>query len=291
MLVGEAAMVGSFDSLTIDIRFTSEDGSATHAPLIEALISGTTTLLVLDTGSDTHLLTAEFAHEVGLPTEPGEEGTDHAGTAVVSASAGTVPMRVGDATIGLESVVVIPAPPPFPPKGIGGIVSPQLFHPTAWIVLDMADDELVIEQADEAQLLARLADRHPGFQTLVLDRIEDGTIVVEAAFEPQPALPTLLNTGGRGTEVSRLVLPEGASGELERVGGGVSGADVMAQRLGPAVLAIGGARIPVPNLAAREAMEGVQAMVGMDVLRGTVLACTADPTGRAVWQLPPERLL
>jgi hypothetical protein len=277
--------------LTTAIRFTASDGSATHAPLIEAQINGRTSLLVLDTGSDTHLLTTEFAQEAGLPTEPGEEGTDHAGTAVVSASAGTVPMRVGDTTIGLESVVVIPAPPPFPAKGIGGILSPQLLHPTAWIVLDMADDELVIEQIDEPQLLVRLGDRHPDFHGLILDRIEDGTTVVQAAFERQPPLPTLLNTGGRGTEVSRSVVPESGSGELERVGGGVSGADVMAARLGPAVLAIGGIRIGIPNLAAREAIEGVQAMVGMDILRGTVLACTADRTGRVVWQVPPERLL
>ena len=29
-------------------------------------------------------------------------------------------------------------------------------------------------------------------------------------------------------------------------------------------------------------------MVGMDVLRGTVLACTADPKGRVIWQLNSE---
>ena len=201
-------------------------------------------------------------------------------------------MRVGDTTIALESVVVIPAPPPFLANGIGGILSPQLFHPTAWIVICMTHDELVIDETDEPTFLACLAGRHPNFQTLVLNRIEDGVVVVEAAFEPQTALPVLLNTGGKGTEIDRSLLPEGAAGEVERIGGGVSGADVMAARLGPAVLTIGGdVRIPIPDLAARDAMEGVQAMVGMDILRGTVLACTADRTGRVVWQLPGERLL
>jgi aspartyl protease len=259
--------------------------------VLEAEINGVATLLVLDTGSDTHLLTTEFAEKAGLPTEPGEEGTDHAGISIVSASAGTVPMQVGDITIGLESVVVIPAPPPFPSKGIGGILSPQLFHPTAWIVICMTHEELVLDESDEPALLAWLAGRHPDFRTIVLDRMQDGTVVVEASFEPHPALPTLLNTGGKGTEISSSVLSEPTAGEMERVGGGVSGADVMAQRLGPSVLAIGGVRIPIPDLAARDAMEGVQAMVGMDVLRGTVLACTADPTGRVIWQLPPDRPL
>ncbi len=199
-------------------------------------------------------------------------------------------MRVGDTTIGLESVVVIPAPPPFPAKGIGGILSPQLLHPTAWIVMCMTHDELVIDQTDEPTFLAWLAGRHPGFQTLVLDRIEDGVVVVEAAFEPLPALPTLLNTGGKGTEIAASLVPDRPAGEPVRIGGGVSGADVMAERLGPATLAVGGHRIPVPDLAARVDMEGVQAMVGMDVLRGTVLACTANPTGRVIWQLPPDRI-
>ncbi len=70
----------------------------------------------------------------------------------------------------------------------------------------------------------------------------------------------------------------------------MSGADVMAERLGPATLAVGGHRIPIPDLAARVDMEGVQAMVGMDVLRGTVLACTANTRGRVIWQLPPDRV-
>ncbi len=201
--------------------------------MLEAEINGVATLLVLDTGSDTHLLTAEFAERAGLPTEPGEEGTDHAGISVVSASAGAVPMRVGDATFALESVVVIPAPPPFPAKGIGGILSPQFLHPTAWIVICMTHDELVIDQTDEPAFLAWLAGRHPGFQTLVLDRIEDGVTVVEAAFEPHPALPTLLNTGGKGTEIAARSCRIAPQASLERIGGGVSGADVMAAATGP----------------------------------------------------------
>jgi hypothetical protein len=273
------------------IQFTANDGTAGHAPLIAARIGGTSTLLVLDTGSDTHLLTTEFAAQAGLATEPGEDGTDHAGETVVSATAGSVPMEVGDTVIPLASVIVIPAPPPFPGWGIGGILSPQFLHPTAWIVMDLADTDLTFLEADEPQLLAWLETRHPDFETLVLDRIEDGTTVVEAAIEPLPAMPTLINTGGKGTEFARSVLADRPAGELERIGGGVSGADVMAERLGSAVLAVGGVRLAVPDLAARSAMEGVQGMVGMDLLRGTVCAFTANSTGRVVWQVPPDRTL
>ena len=46
-----------------------------------------------------------------------------------------------------------------------------------------------------------------GLADLVLDRIEDGTTIVEAAIETYPAIPTLINTGGRSTEFSRSALP------------------------------------------------------------------------------------
>jgi hypothetical protein len=33
-------------------------------------------------------------------------------------------------------------------------------------------------------------------------------------------------------------------------------------------------------------MHDPQGMVGADVLRGTVLACAADPGRRVIWQIP-----
>jgi hypothetical protein len=267
------------------IRFTAPDGTPLHSPMVEAEIGGVSTRLVLDTGSDTHLLTAEFAEAAGLAVEPGEAGMDHAGTEIESGTAGTVPIRIGEDTLALHSVVVIPAPPPFPGWGIGGIVSPQFLHPTAWIVIDMADDALVFAETDEAELMSRLTSRHPDWPILVLDRIEDGTTVVQAAIEPHPPIPTLINTGGKSTEFARAAIPDRLGGQSVRLGGGVSGADVMGTRLGPAVLAIGGMRIPVADLTSRDEMDGVQGMVGMDVLRGTILACTAHPAGRVIWQV------
>jgi hypothetical protein len=266
------------------LLFTSPDETPLHAPMVEAEIGGVSTRLVLDTGSDTHLLTAEFAEAAGLAVEPGEAGIDHAGTEIESGTAGTVPVRIGEDTLALHSVVVIPAPPPFPGWGIGGIVSPQFLHASAWIVLDMADDALVFAETDEPELLDRLVKRHPDWRILTFDRIEDGTTVVHAAIEPHAPIPTLINTGGRSTEFAQSALPGRPRATAERLGGGVSGADVMGARLGAAVLAIGGVRIPVADLASRDEMDGVQGMVGMDILRGTILACNADPKGRLIWQ-------
>lgn len=110
-------------------------------------------------------------------------------------------------------------------------------------------------------------------------------MVVRAAVRPFEEIPTLLNTGGKRTEFSRATVPGLGGGSPETLGGGVSGADVLGSEAGAQVLAVGGRDVPVARLAVRETMHDPQGMVGMDVLRGTVLTCAADPAGRVVWQL------
>ena len=64
-----------------------------HAPMVEAEIGGISTLLVLDTGSDTHLLTAEFAAEAvgGRARRAGR--IDHAGTTIERDGGDSLPHR------------------------------------------------------------------------------------------------------------------------------------------------------------------------------------------------------
>lgn len=93
------------------------DGKTVHPPLIEAGVNGVHALFVLDTGSDVHLLTTETAERAGLRLEPGEDGTDHAGTSIPSWSAGDVELTLAGQAVTPRDVVVIPAPPPFPSLG------------------------------------------------------------------------------------------------------------------------------------------------------------------------------
>lgn len=269
------------------ITYTGADASTQHAPLVAASIEHVETLFVLDTGSDVHILTKDLVDRLDLDVEEGEEGVDHSGATMPSWSVEDVSLALGDAELGLRHIVSIPAPAPFHRLGVGGILSPQHLHPTAVTVLDLAADELLLVDGDDADVGAWLAKRTPKLTTLALERDPDfATVVVPAAVRPYEELPTLLNTGGRRTEFSKTAVPGLGDGQFERLGGGVSSTDVIGSSAGTHVIAVAGHDVPVERLAVREVMHDPQGMVGADVMRGTVLACAADRRRRVFWAVP-----
>ena len=203
---------------------------------------------------------------------------------------GTVSAEMAGLTLPLTDVVVIPAPPPFPDWGVGGILSPQRLWPKAHAVIDMVNDELVLLESDEPSAHGWARDRHLRLRDLVLDRVGgERTVLVSAAISPHPSVPTLVDTGGRDTEFATAAAPGVGGGANERLGGSVSGADVVGQRVGSAVLLIGDGAVQVENLAIRDAMDP-PGLIGMDVLRGTVVVCNDDPKGHVLWLVPNERI-
>lgn len=273
--------------LRLPITFASADGVAVHAPMVRASVGGIEMRFVLDTGSEVHILTRELVDRVGLPFTEGEEGTDHAGATMPSWSAGTVAMQATGLELALADVAVIPAPAPFPGWGVGGILSPQHLRTDATVVIDLVADELLLVAGAAGTFDAWLMARHPELSLLRL--VRDGrspTPVVPAAIAPFDPTPAMLNTGGKHTEFDVSVLPDLAPAAFERLGAGVSGADVHGSVIGAQTLVVAGASLPVGGLALREGMIYPHALVGMDVLRGTVLACDADPGGALRWQVP-----
>lgn len=267
----------------VPITYVVRDGGTTHAPMVIASVGGIEGRLVLDTGSEVHLLNEELVDELGLAKVPGEEGTDHSGATMPSWNVGDVEMSLGSADIVLRDVVAIPAPPPFPSRGIRGILSPQHLHPTAMTVIDMMADELLLVDGTDEQVADFIRSISPTQTLLTLARDRAfSSVVVRGAIEGFDAIPTMLNTGGKRTEFSMAAVPGLAIGASERLGGGVSGADYAGGSVGPRTLVVGGQRRPVPALAVRADMHDPQGLVGMDVLRGTVLACAAD-LGRPVY--------
>jgi hypothetical protein len=182
------------------ISFEGADGVPKHAPLVAGRVGGIETLLVLDTGSEVHLLAKELVDEIGLAVEEGEEGVDHSGSTMPSWSVEDVGLELGGAALTLADVVAIPAPKPFPPAGIGGILSPQHLHP-------------------------------------------------------------MLNPGGKRTEFSSAAVPGLGGDGSERLGAGVSGADVLGSTIGEATLVVSGRRLAVASLAVRPAMHDPQGLV------------------------------
>ena len=268
------------------IVFVGRDGSTQHAPLVTAAVGGIDTMFVLDSGSDVHILIKELVDLLGLDVEEGEEGVDHSGATMPSWSVDDVSLDLGEAEVTLREIVSIPAPAPFPGLGIGGILSPQHLHPTATTVIDLAAAELSLVEGTGDAVARWVAARGTDRTTLELARDPQfATPVVQAAVEPFETLPVLLNTGGKNTEFASGAVPGLAATAPERRGAGVSGAPVVGSSVGAQVLLVSGHRVPVDELVVRETMHDPQGMIGIDVLRGTVLACASDPARPVVWQL------
>lgn len=259
----------------------------THSPMVHASVGGEATRLILDTGSDTHLLITELAERIGLEAHPGEPGTDSTGASVPSWTLGEVGVRIGDEDLTLPEVVAIAGPEAFVSGGIGGIISPQHLDPTAWAVLDLADDAFFLLQGPEADVAAWLTDRCPTLQALTLGRAPgETTILVRAAIEPYDPVVTLLDTGGKGTELAADAAPGLAGGEQRSTGRGVGGDEAFGSEVTDRVLLVGDARLPVPRLILRETTRVAQGLVGMDLLRGTVLAASGDLQRSVIWLVP-----
>ncbi|MFL5669603.1 MAG: aspartyl protease family protein [Chloroflexota bacterium] len=273
--------------LDVPIRFDVGD-TVTHAPMIDVIVGGQPTRLILDTGSTDHVLTIDLVRAAGLQHAPGEPGTDHAGASVDSWFVGEAPAAIEDMSLTLHDVVAITGPAPFGGWGVGGFLSPQHLRATAWTVLDLRADRLVLLEGDDADILEWLRKRTPDLAVLQLPRdVSEATPVVQAAIEPFAAVATMLNTGGRGTEFAASAVPGLVGAPELEPGKGVGGSSVLGEVVELQMLLVGGARFAVPRLLVRETIDTMHGLVGMDLLHGTVLVVSADRTRPLFWMVTP----
>jgi hypothetical protein len=272
----------------LDAPITFEVGDeTTHVPMVEAVVGGVATKLILDTGSSDHVFTRELADDAGLPTEPGEPGTDSTGASVPSWSLGELDVEIAGQSFGLRDVVAITAPGPFVGWGVGGFLSPQHLHPTAWVVLDLLAERLLLVDSDQDSVAAWLTTRTPALRVLRLERVAgDPTILVRAGLDGFEPVVTLLDSGGKSTEFVAAAVPRLVGGPPTGAGHGVGGGQITGSVVEGQTLLVGGTRLPVAHLVIREAMDDHDGLVAMDVLRGTVLAVGADQTRPVFWQVP-----
>jgi hypothetical protein len=275
----------------LPITFESSDGAATHAPLIIASVGGSAPArYILDTGSEVHLLNEDLVDELGLSKIPGEEGVDHSGATMPSWDVGAVAMDLDGLEVQLPDCVSIPALPKFHEMGIRGGLSPQNLHPTAWTVIDTtANAQLLLVEAADDEMADYLRAPTAALKLLTLTRVrEHPSLVVNAALEGFAEIPTMLNTGGKASEYSAAALPGLSAASIERLGGGVGGSDYWGGSVGRQTLLIGGARLPINSVKLREQMHDPQGIIGMDLLRGTVLAVARDVSRPVFWQIRIE---
>jgi hypothetical protein len=274
----------------LEVPLTFDVGAeVTHAPMVEANVGGTMTKLIVDTGSTDHILTRELADRVGLRSEAGEPGTDSVGASVPSWTLGDVPIQIGDLDFKLQSVVAITGPARFAGWGIGGILSAQHLHPSARVVVDLLDRRLTLVAGAPSDVAAWVAARSPNLRLLSLERApDDSTILVRAAIDPFDPVVTMLDTGGKRTEFAASAVP-GLRGIGQSSGGrGVGGGQAFGAEVENRTLRVGDATVPVPNLLVRDDIGNAHGLIGMDILRGTVLVVSADEGQPVIWFVPTQ---
>ena len=271
--------------MQVPITFETDEGT-THAPLVEAAVNGVGTRLILDTGATDHLLTMDVCEAANLATEPGEPGTDSTGSSVPSWLAREVTIRVGEMELALAEVIVIDTPPPFRSRGLGGTLSPQRLRPETYAVLDLSAAP-VVTLVPTDDLEGWLAESYPRWRTVRLPAVDgDGTVLVEMAIDSFPPIVMMLDTGARTTYAARTAVPGLGEGGVRRsTGRGVGGTEAFGVDVPGRVLHVGDASLPVDLVVAEHDLGIPGCVVGMDVLRGTVLA--VGPPGSPVrWLLP-----
>lgn len=275
--------------ILLDEPITFEAGEQQiHTPMVRAVAGGIATKLILDTGSSDHVFTRELADEASLPVREAEPGTDSTGAAVPSWSLGELTVEIGGRSFPLHDVVAIPGPPPFVGWGVGGFLSPQHLHPEAWLVLDLDSERLVLVDGESGDVAEWLADRWPGFHLTELERLaSDPTILVRAAIDPFEPVVVLLDTGGKSTVFAAKAVP-GLAGEHSGAGRGLSGTRIVGEMVDDQTLVVADMRLPVPRLVVSEAVDGQDGLVGIDVLRGTILVVRANRTKPVYWLVRAE---
>ena len=261
------------------LRFEIDDRPF-PSPLVDAVVGGQPTTLLVDTGATHHVVAAWLAAEIAAPvTTAGDVGVDHAGKRVqVSRLEGTGLSLSGWGPVDAPGLLVIPVPDALRRAGIGGVLSPQsLAAGGRAIVLDLRAGAMTEAPLDEA--LRRLA------------AVQGAALPVElgACAEPRsgreltaPAtidgIPVTLKVDTGATQSSLFVatavrkrLAAGAS--KTRSAYAASGKHAVAVREG-ATLALGSFTtsidIDIIPSAPRQGCP-TDGFVGMDVLRGCVL--------------------
>lgn len=122
------------------------------SPMVRATVGGIETQMMVDTGANTHVITAWLARKAGLELRSaGDSGTDHAGRSIK-------PQRVDKPHIQIETwgavreqpALVAEVPDTLEKLGIGGFISPQqLATDDRYIVLDLERAEMRTAMKDD----------------------------------------------------------------------------------------------------------------------------------------------
>lgn len=151
-LAAAAAPAAGAPGLRAPLRFEL-NGRRFPSPLIDAIIAGRSTTLLVDTGATHHVVARWLATELSLPlTSAGDAATDHAGQAIPVARLENASFSLpGWGAVPVPVLLVIPVPDILQRMGIGGFLSPQaLSSEGRAVILDLRAGSMTDAPIDEA---------------------------------------------------------------------------------------------------------------------------------------------
>lgn len=102
------------------------DGDDFPSPLIDVVVGGQPTTMIVDTGATHQVVASWVAAQIGPSTATGTTGMDHAGKQVaLSRLDGATLIVSGWGAVDSSQMFVIPVPESLQKRGIGGVLSPQ----------------------------------------------------------------------------------------------------------------------------------------------------------------------
>ena len=256
-------------------------------PLVDVVIAGFPTSMIVDTGASHHVIADWVAKEIAVPvTTSGDRAVDHAGRAQTVGRAENVKLSIsGWNSIEVPLVLVLSMPGALQHLGIGGVLAPHLLAgPGHATLLDLRGGAMVEEAEEEA---AKHEVESGGTRAITSARVCGGAtegvvLVVQAAAFGEPAW-LKLDSGA----MSSSLFERSAAGKraLAQVGSarkeyGAAGSFTS--------LSVPGARVMVGEFEAAVEL-GVESgapaancpsdgFLGMDVLRSCVVVLRGDRT-------------
>jgi hypothetical protein len=258
------------------------NGHPAHAPMIDARVDGVEARFILDTGSTDHVWTRRLVGQLDIESVPTKPGTDHAGASTPTWTVGTATVEIGGLSLAVTEVVAIDGPPQFEAWEIGGFLSPQGLSSDYWVVVDLIADRILLIDTDPSTGPTWIDEEYPDLTHLALERKSTDLLVVDASIEPQAPVATMLNTGTEETEFASHAVPH-LRGDHDIRGHGASGAEVSGQVVPDQILKVGETRFKLPSLLVREEMPEPAGIIGMDLLKGTVLVISPHPNDPVHW--------
>ncbi|MFO0548413.1 MAG: retropepsin-like aspartic protease [Polyangiaceae bacterium] len=257
-------------------------------PLVDVLVNGQPTTLIVDTGA-THAVVGDWIpEELGLvPSKADSQGLDHTGKAVELARLEGVALSLPGFGPRTTDLLVTRLPAPMRRIGLGGVLSPQAFAADGRaIVLDLAREEL-------SELAS--ADASRSVDDSAADTVHGELRACGAHGATLPFVPVVLNgvkvmaqldTGATSTSVRAasaagvVLAPLVTRSRESLVASGTTSLDTV----DGASLTLGGSTVEVSvDLVARETDDAcpTDALLGMDVLKRCTWVFDGDRvTGR-----------